>query len=74
MGVNHGGADIGVTEEFLNRADIVTGFQEMGCEAVPKRMTTSWLGEAGGFDCFLYSLLDAGFMNVMAAKLAAFGS
>jgi len=74
MGVNHGGADVGVTEEFLNGADIVAGLQEMGCEAVPQRMTTGSFGEAGGFDCFLDGLLDAGFMDVMAPKLAVLGS
>ena len=63
-----------MTEEFLDGADIVAGFQEMGCEAVAKRMTTGFFGQASGFDCFLYRLLDAGFMDVMAPKLAALGS
>jgi len=34
MGIDHGGLKISVTEQFLNRADIIAGLQKMGCEAV----------------------------------------
>ncbi len=30
MGVNHGGTDVGVSEQLLNRAGIVAIFQQMG--------------------------------------------
>ena len=34
MGVNHGGTDVGVPEQFLNRADVVAIFQKMRGEAM----------------------------------------
>lgn len=44
MSVNHGGADVGVSEQLLNRADIVAIFQQMG----GKGMGTSVKAAAGG--------------------------
>jgi hypothetical protein len=32
-------------------------------------MTTGWFGQAGGFDCSLYRLLDAGFMDVLVSLM-----
>lgn len=34
MGVDHGGGDIGVAQEFLNGTDIVTAFEQMSGKAV----------------------------------------
>ena len=39
--VDHGGGDVRMTEEVLNRADIDTGFQEVGGEGMSE-------GVAGG--------------------------
>jgi hypothetical protein len=38
MCVNHGGADITVAEEFLNRADVIAILEEMGGKRMSKRM------------------------------------
>lgn len=57
----------------MNGANIVTGLEEVGCEAVSQRMTAGWFGKPSCFDGFLDCFLDAGFMDVMAAELSAFG-
>jgi hypothetical protein len=36
MGIDHRGTDITMAQEFLNRADIVAVFQQMGGEALRK--------------------------------------
>jgi hypothetical protein len=36
MGVDHRRLDILVSEQFLNRANVVATFEQMRCEAVPK--------------------------------------
>ena len=38
VGIDHGGPDIRVSEQFLNRADIIIGLQEMGGKAVAEGM------------------------------------
>ena len=48
MGVDHCGADILVTEELLDRADVVTGFQEVSREGVAEGVGSDVLGNLGG--------------------------
>ncbi len=50
MGVNHGGGDVTMAEQFLNGANIVAAFEKMGGEAMAKGMATGGLSEAGGGD------------------------
>jgi hypothetical protein len=38
MGVDHGGADIGVAKQFLHRTDVGAGLQKMGGERVTQGM------------------------------------
>jgi hypothetical protein len=40
MGVYHRGTDVAVSEEFLDGADVIPSFQEMGCKGVPERIST----------------------------------
>ncbi len=40
MGVNHGRAHILVPEQFLNRADVIAIFKQMGGKGLPKRVAT----------------------------------
>ncbi len=40
MRVNHGCLNILVTQEFLNRSNVVSGFQEVSSKGMPKRVTT----------------------------------
>ena len=47
MGIDHRGADILVTEEFLDGPDIGAVFQQMRGERMPKGVTARELGEQG---------------------------
>ena len=58
MGVEPGGAEIRVAEEFLNGADVVTGFEEVGREAVAEGVAVHRLVEGGGFGCLGDRTLD----------------
>ena len=48
MGVDHLGADVLVTEELLDRADVVAGFQEVSREGVAEGVGRDVLGDSGG--------------------------
>ena len=41
VGVDHGGAHIGMSKKLLDDSDIVTNFMQMGGEGVAKRMADS---------------------------------
>src|SRR5262245_39297900 len=60
--VDHGGAHVTVSEQFLDRANVVTVFEEMRREGVPEGVTRGWLGQARLEDGFLDRPLDHGFM------------
>ncbi len=42
--VDHSGFDILVTEKFLNGADIIARFKQVGSKAVPEGMTANFFG------------------------------
>src|SRR5512145_2859877 len=65
MGVYHRGTDVTVSEEFLDGADVIPSFQEMGCKGVPKRMATSWLGDVCLADSGVHRPLQDQFVDVM---------
>jgi hypothetical protein len=46
MGVDHGGLDIGVAKQFLDRTDIITVLQQMSGEAVPESVGGDVFGQA----------------------------
>jgi hypothetical protein len=46
VGIDHGGGDIDMSEEFLDGANISSGFQQVGCEAVSERMAGDSFGDA----------------------------
>lgn len=73
VGVDHGGADVAVTEKFLNRPDIVTGFQQMRRERVPERVAGNPFGQACFAGSFLDRFLEGGLMNVVTPDLARAG-
>jgi hypothetical protein len=68
MGVVHGGFDIFVPEQFLNSANVVTCFKQVGSEGMAegvRRDTLVYFGEAGGvFDGFL----QVGFVKMVALR------
>jgi hypothetical protein len=39
VGVDHGRGDVVVAEKFLDGADVVAGFEQVGCKAVPEAVT-----------------------------------
>jgi hypothetical protein len=45
---------LGVSEQQLDGAEIGTGFEQMRCEAVPKRVRRNALGDAGRLRRFGY--------------------
>ena len=55
VGVDHGGADILMPEQFLNGTNIVAVLEEMGC----KGMTEGVAGDAFSDADFFGSFLDA---------------
>jgi hypothetical protein len=65
--VDHGGAQVTVSEQFLDRANVVTVLEEMRREGVPEGVTRGSLGQARLEDGFLDRPLEHGFMEVMTA-------
>ena len=72
MGVDHGGFDVFVAEEFLDGSDVVAVLEEVGGEGV---------AEGVGGDAFFYfgegcglfdGSLECGFMNVVAPRDSVF--
>jgi hypothetical protein len=47
VGVDHGGADVFMPEEFLDGADIIAGLEQMGCKGVAQGVAGDALLEAG---------------------------
>ena len=70
MRVNHRGAHVPVTQQFLNSSNVISIFQEMRGEGVAKRVT----GGRPRNTCLEPSLFDGflqnGFMNVVAPPLS----
>jgi len=71
MGINHGGGDIGVTQELLDGADVVAAFQQMGGKAVTQGMTVDPLTDRGRHGRLFDALLQAVFMDMVPPGLAA---
>ena len=71
MGVDHGGFDVFVTEEFLDGADVVAVLEKVGCEGMAEGVAADAFGEVGGsyglFKCFL----ESAFVEMVA--LPSFG-
>jgi hypothetical protein len=70
MCIDHGGADVFVTEQGLNGTDIGTGLKEMSCKAVPKGMASNSFGDAGGVGRFFECPVDSALVKVMAYPLS----
>ena len=47
VGVDHGGLPVAVAEEFLDRADIVAGLEQVRREGVAERVARRALGDVG---------------------------
>ena len=66
MGVDHGGANIGVAEEFLDGADVVAIFEQVCCKRMAEGVGGSTFINAGEADGSFDFPLDVGFFHVMA--------
>lgn len=73
VSVDHGGAHIFVSQEFLNGPDVMTVFQEVGCEGMAEGVAGDAFGKAGLDGGQFHGALDGGFVEVVAAALAGFG-
>jgi hypothetical protein len=65
-----GGGDLGVAEEFLDGADVIAGFEEMGGEGVAEGVAADWFGDLGELDCGTNGALEDLLVEVMAAGFA----
>jgi hypothetical protein len=58
MGIDLSRGHMAVAQKFLNRADVVVGFEEMGGEGVAQRVAGGELGDARGSQCRFHRSLD----------------
>ena len=70
VGVDHGGADVAVAQEFLYGADVVSVFQKMSGKGVSEGVTAGVFYNACFPDCIFYGFLQNAFVNVMPPLLA----
>ena len=70
VGVNHGGADVRVSQQGLDGANVRTPLQEMCGEAVAKRMRTDPLADSRLTDGLGNGLVDGAGVEMVAANLA----
>ena len=65
MGVDHGGSDIAVPQQFLNGPDVLVGSQQMAGKTVAKGMGGCSFQDFGCLDCPLDSFLYMGFTQML---------
>ena len=70
VGVDHGGADVRVSQQGLDGANVRAPLQEMSGEAVPERMRTDPLADSRLADDSGNGLVDGTGVEVMPANLA----
>ena len=73
MGVDLGGLDIGVTQQFLEDADVGAVFQHVGGEAVAQGVAADLFVDAGGLGGAFHRLLEPALQDVMAHDLPGAG-
>jgi hypothetical protein len=71
VGVDHGGTHILVTQQFLDRADVIAILEKVSREAVAKGMAGHAFADTGLPSRFFDSVLQAGGIDVMATLLFA---
>jgi hypothetical protein len=62
MGIDHGGFDIFMPQEFLDCADIIAILKEMGGKAMAKGVTANLLVDFSLVNCSLDGFLQPAFM------------
>jgi len=68
--VDHGGFDILVTEKFLNSADIIARFKQVGSKAVPEGMTANFFRNTRFLHRRLDGFLQPGFTHMKTTNNA----
>ena len=68
VGVDLGGFDVFVAEEFLDGADVVAGFEQVGGEAVTEGVTAGGFDDAAGFDGGMDGALEVGIVGMVTAR------
>jgi hypothetical protein len=58
VGVDLGGLDVSMTQQLLDRADVVPGLQQVSGKAVAESMATRRLHNARAFQCQLHRSLQ----------------
>lgn len=72
VGLNHGRADIFVSHQFLNRADVVSGFQQVSGEGMPEGMAADMLDHSGFSNGLLDRLLKDRLVKMVAPFFPSF--
>jgi len=67
MSINHRRLDVAMAQEFLNRSDIITTFEQVSGEGVPERVAGGPLRQSSLRDRVSHGFLNQRFINVMAA-------
>jgi len=73
VGVDHGRFNVAVAEQFLDGADIVAAFYEVGREGVAEGVAGGSFGESGFQDGFMDGTLEDGFVHVKSSFFAGLG-
>ncbi len=68
MGVDHGGADVFVAEQFLDCADVVAGLKQVRCEGMAQGVGRDVFGDFGFGGGAADGFLDAGGVEVVAKQ------
>lgn len=73
VGVDHGGFDVFVAEEFLDGADVVAALEEVGGEGVAEGVGCDAFVDSCGLLGFADGALEGGFVDVVAGGFACLG-
>lgn len=66
MGVNHRSPDIAVSQQLLNRTNIIIGLQQMAGKTLPEGVGGSPFSKLSLIDRPFYRFLDMGFMQMIS--------
>jgi hypothetical protein len=72
MRIQHGGTNVLVTEQFLDRPDIITGFKEVRGERMPERVAPGMLDHTSPADGLLDGSLKDRLMKMVAPFFPGF--
>ena len=73
VGVNHRGTDIPVTQQLLDRPDVVSVLEQVGGERVTECVAGAMLFDAGQSHCFFHGALKDGFVQMVPTPNSGFG-